>query len=443
MMDSTTLCLELDRIGEISGKKDKEAAVAELLEDSFASDVLKLMYDGRITFGIAEKTLKPLDHLEFGDESFDSVIPRQVTEARLAMVSEEVANTLHHLRMRELTGNEAREDLERLWQLLDAPSRELVRRILLGDARAGFTQNTINRAQPGAIFTFDCMLAHKFEPKRIKDWGRVVAEPKLDGMRALAVTDRATDSVTFYTRSGKEIPTMAHRGRALLDLLDDAQVYDDAVIDCELLSPTNSFNETISSARKGEGDSDVVTHCFDILPLPVFRGEGKSGVYEDRRKELERVVGVPAKHEAFQVVPRYFVQSEAEVATLYERVRERGLEGLIVKPLDHRYQRKRSRDWMKIKAEETADLVITDVYEGEYGTKNEGKLGGVKVDFNGVEVSVGGGWSDDDRRVIWANPDVALGRMIEVLYHEVTPDGSLRHPRFVRWRDDKQEQQAA
>ena len=39
--------------------------------------------------------------------------------------------------------------------------------------------------------------------------------------------------------------------------------------------------------------------------------------------------------------------------------------------------------------------------------------------------------------------DMGLGKtaislkVIEVKYHEVTPDGSLRHPRFYRWRDDK------
>ena len=28
-----------------------------------------------------------------------------------------------------------------------------------------------------------------------------------------------------------------------------------------------------------------------------------------------------------------------------------------------------------------------------------------------------------------------IGRLIEVKYHEITPDGSMRHPRFARVRD--------
>jgi DNA ligase-1 len=30
-----------------------------------------------------------------------------------------------------------------------------------------------------------------------------------------------------------------------------------------------------------------------------------------------------------------------------------------------------------------------------------------------------------------------LGRLLEVSFHEVTDDGSLRHPRAKKWRDDK------
>jgi ATP-dependent DNA ligase len=94
-------------------------------------------------------------------------------------------------------------------------------------------------------------------------------------------------------------------------------------------------------------------------------------------------------------------------------------------------------------------------------------MGGAIVWHKGVNVRVGGGWSSDDRDQLWEDwqhdaailgidPKVGfkpgyfisiatvhdrgfkfLGRMLEIEFNEVTPDGSLRHPRYVRFRDDK------
>ena len=87
---------------------------------------------------------------------------------------------------------------------------------------------------------------------------------------------------------------------------------------------------------------------------------------------------------------------------------------------------------MKIKAEETLDLYVTG---WEPGTgKYEGMIGALIVNHKGVPVNVGSGLSDTLRQ---EDPAEIVGRMIEVEYHEVTPDGSLRHPRFKRFRDDK------
>jgi len=94
---------------------------------------------------------------------------------------------------------------------------------------------------------------------------------------------------------------------------------------------------------------------------------------------------------------------------------------------------------MKIKAEESVDLVVKGAFEGE--GKYQGTLGGLLCDFKGVEVRVGGGYSDEERKEFWrlyqhdlkranAGEPLLLGTLIEVEFHEITPDGSLRHPRL-------------
>ena len=126
-----------------------------------------------------------------------------------------------------------------------------------------------------------------------------------------------------------------------------------------------------------------------------------------------------------------------QIESHYRTVLEAGYEGVVVKPLEYEYVDKRSFDWMKLKAINTIDARIVDIFEGT--GKYSSSAGGVIIQMPDSEVlvRVGSGFSDEQRDHIYADPDMFIGRMIEVKYHEVTPDGSLRHPRFYRWRDDK------
>ena len=90
---------------------------------------------------------------------------------------------------------------------------------------------------------------------------------------------------------------------------------------------------------------------------------------------------------------------------------------------------------MKLKAFHNVDLKIQRLIEGT--GKHSGKLGSVVVDYNGGEVQVGSGFSDELRELIWNQPCNFVGRIIEVRYQEETPDGSLRFPTFVCFRNDR------
>ena len=84
-------------------------------------------------------------------------------------------------------------------------------------------------------------------------------------------------------------------------------------------------------------------------------------------------------------------------------------------------------------------LEVTGYYEGK--DKFTGMLGGIIVDFNGVEVRVGGGYTEQQRKDLWEIRDQLLGRIAEVKYMELTNSNppSLRHPIFLRFRDYKSE----
>lgn len=446
-MNGSEVLAVLNEIAATSSRTGKEVILARHKNDPLFRKVLKAALDPFTTYGIAK-------------------MPQPAVTGRC-----DIANQpgffmfLEELAARKITGHTAAVALSNWQHNLDSANNELMRRIILRDLRCGITVKTVNKVIPGFIVTFECMLAHPFEEKRIKVWPQVV-EPKLDGVRTLAFVGRKDRFVKFFSRSGREYTTFDHLVHPIIVTADNAcmdgqgMFSHDFVLDGEIVS--GSFNKTVSEVRrKEEQATDAIFHIFDILPMSLFSDESDEvGKYLLRRAHLEIFLRYTPDNAPLVATPRYFVNSVSEIMEIYQKVRDRGLEGLIVKDPNHIYVRKRSHGWMKIKAQETIDVEVVDAFEGT--GKYEGKLGGLIVDVDGVRVRVGGGFTDEQRVEFWEtylddlrrqeeadfysrpNPEKhIIGRLIEVEYHEKTPDGSLRHPRFVRFRDDKPQEEAA
>ncbi|QIG69108.1 ATP-dependent DNA ligase protein [Rhizobium phage RHph_N1_15] len=212
-----------------------------------------------------------------------------------------------------------------------------------------------------------------------------------------------------------------------------------------------------------------VSEVRHVTQAPVFMTPTyEANSHEEIEQIYERLIN--------QTIANYIARGDAEVEaellkTLIDKQtgKPKGLEGAMVKTYDGAYEKKKSHTWQKIKPEETIDLFINGFFNGEENAENENRMGGAIVWHKGVNVRVGGGWSSEDRDQLWEDwqhdaailgidPKVGfkpgwsttfeaikrhahrfkfLGRMLEIEFNEVTPDGSLRHPRAVRFRDDK------
>ena len=140
-------------------------------------------------------------------------------------------------------------------------------------------------------------------------------------------------------------------------------------------------------------------------------------------------------HPHFIALPGlHVVNGVDEIMALHSEQLSAGGEGVIVKHPDALYEKKRSYGWLKVKDKQTVDVPVVGWFEGT--GKYKGKLGGLIVDVEGVEVRVGTGLSDALRDELWRESmDGGMEEhLVEVAYHEKTPDGSLRHPRFIRFR---------
>lgn len=101
---------------------------------------------------------------------------------------------------------------------------------------------------------------------------------------------------------------------------------------------------------------------------------------------------------------------------------------------------------IKIKRVLSFDLRVVDMMPGQ--GKHAGRMGAIVVDFGGKRLSVGTGFTDEQREVFWsstlARPDHPIvGKIVEVEAMDYSSDGLLREPRFKGVRFDKLEADAA
>lgn len=274
-----------------------------------------------------------------------------------------------------------------------------------------------------------CMLAQPYDEERVKEWP-VAVEPKLDGFRLLAEVNPVSEEVMLWSRSGKPFTSLEHLKKPLVRASRLAFGTSPVWFDGEVVS--NSFKETSSTVRrKYEQATDAIYHVFD-----AWR-RGREGKAEwIRRGEVCTMIRA-AQSQHVVTLTRSVAHNGQEVLACYKAARGMGYEGVIVKDTSAPYEFKRSYAWMKLKGYASEDLKIVGVFAGE--GKHKGRAGGIECIIGGEDcdniVRVGTGFTDMQREEIWTNREDVIGRIAEVGYHEKTPAGSLRHPRFVRFRD--------
>ncbi len=314
------------------------------------------------------------------------------------------------LHTRKVSGNNALEQVKIFLKNLAPEDAEIFKNILKKDQRCGIGASTINKAIPGLIPEFGAMLAKKYDPSRYQSG--LMMSLKYDGLRAIFKDGN------LYTRNGHKITGAQH----LTNIIPN-----NWSLDGELMIPDLHFQESSGLIRSDDNIPSAEYHVFDI-PESTMEFTRRYRLYQDCLARLN--------HPQIHVVKHVKVKSEEHIQAQFQKALDVGYEGLVIKPANHKYSAKRSWSWMKLKAEHSEDLPVVGFFEGE--GKYVGMLGGLIVQRkNGVLVRVGSGFSDSERSNIWQDQDSFINQIIEVAYHEITPDESLRHPVFKNFRWDK------
>lgn len=332
---------------------------------------------------------------------------------------------------RAITGNAAIEELKTAFSLVTEAEEKWMRKTLKKHIAIGLSTTTINKDFQGLIPTFDVSLAQKFDEKRVLKWNSMIVERKLDGIRCFCIVRNG--GVVMYARSGKPITNFIDSiGPSLISM-------GDGCYDGELMG--DDFVALMRQAyRKGDVETDkTFLALFDFCSLEEWDSKDSTTSYVDRLSTLyDRISTLDEGDNSVSYVEKETLSVAEDsdlVKVLHDKFVSEGFEGAMIKNPLAPYQFKRSFDIMKLKAFFDVDLKVDGLIEGR--GKHVGTLGAFVVYYHGVKVQVGSGLSDEIRSEVWDNKENYIGRTIEIRYQEITPDGSLRFPTFVCFRNDR------
>lgn len=321
----------------------------------------------------------------------------------------------------------------------------------------------------------------------IEKMEQVIVEPKYDGIRIQihfinnseqSVCKAFTRNLEDVSHSLPELQDLKNRTNARSLILDaEAIGYDPQT--GELLP----FQQTITRRRKHGIDeaSSAVPIRFYIFDVLEVDGESKVEVSMRERKEVLK--DLIRENEVFQLTPFFITDKAEEIRRYHEEKLEEGLEGVVVKKVDGRYESGRKGwSWVKMKEEEgtsgklsdTLDLIVMGYFLGK-GKRASLGMGAILVGVRNEEkiltvAKIGTGMSDQmlaklaadcDQLKVEKKPDnyivpkdltpdfwVEPQMVVEIAADEITHSPlhsaklALRFPRLLKVRDDKAWSQA-
>ena len=313
--------------------------------------------------------------------------------------------------------------------------KDLIFNIIDRNLKTRSTASMINKVKPGLIPTFDVALAKAFDEKTQKKviWeDRWFVSRKLDGVRCLTVID-ANGEPKFFSRQGKEFLTLDNLKTDI-----KALGLKNTVLDGEVCIVDENGDEDFAGIIKEikRKDHTIATPfywMFDMLDMQDFNSKTSEVTFGQRIADLNalfstsKLIGVlEQKIGNDQVFSEMMAESKAG-----------GWEGLMLRK-DSTYKGKRSNEILKVKQMFDDEYIVVDLENDVHRVIVDGAeveeemLKNVIIEHKGNRVHVGSGFSHEQRRHYFANPNEILGKQITVQYFEESQsksgEYSLRFP---------------
>lgn len=415
-------------IQNTSSLNDKKAIITANKDNELFKKCLVFLLDGNVTTGIAEKKYDSLEARCFDWKHND--------------IGTEFCELMDYIKTHNTGRDEDVIQVQSWCYALDDEIKEFTRGMVTKKIKLGIDVKGVNKAIPNLIPTWDVQQAYPLDDKNMpKDGEWFALSQKLNGNNNGVLDGKC------ISRQGKEFTGMEHIIADINKLSFKDMFFNGELIRKNEDNLSDDVNFQIGTGVINSDDADktcIKFVIYEMLPKEEFlNGESKL-TYKQRRKTYLDPLAEEISElglENIEVVSLVYEGTDkSKIQELLDRANESGWEGLMLNK-DTKWKNKRNNGILKVKSFLHADLLCTDVVEGD--GKYKGTLGLIKCNYKGFDLGVGSGFTDFQRDYYWNHRDEIVGKIVQIKYKGETKNKqgglSVQFPIFEVVRIDKAE----
>lgn len=419
----------LKEIKNTASLNDKKAIIVANKENELFKKCLVFLLDKNIVTGISSKKLNK------------KVYPSSELAPYYISSHSSFEQVMDYLKKNN-TGKD--DDIYEIQAFLSGneEEREFYEQMITKKFRLGIDVKGVNKAIPNLIPAWEVQQAYPLDDKNMpkkNEW--FALSQKLNGNNNGVLDGKC------ISRQGKEFSGMKHIIEDINKLSFKDMFFNGELIrkNIDNLPDDENFQIGTGIINSDETDKTCIKFViYEMFPKEEFLlGQSKLTYKQRRESYLEplakEIYELGLEH--IEVVPIIYAGTEqSKIQEWLNKADESGWEGCMLNK-DTVWKNKRNNGILKVKSFKHADVLCTDIIEGE--GKFKGTLGMIKCDYKGYELGVGSGFTDEQRHYYWNNREKIVNKIVQIKYKGETKNKqgglSVQFPIFQCVREDKNE----
>lgn len=412
------LFIKLEKLQNISGTNDKKKFIKENRNNQLFLDTLEFLLNPYKITNISKKKINKKVR----------VIDNQLKDL----------NEFYDYLINKSTGKDRDISIIQAFIREHGEFREQLEGLACKSMRLGVQGKLVNQALGyNLIPQFSPMLGDSYFKNENKVKGKFILTTKLDGTRILLLKENG--KAKAMSRQGQII-------EGLDDIIQDVEEmnFNNGVLDGELIAEGNfvdsaeMYKETMKRSRIKGKKKGLKVMVYDYIEnINNFHNGIDNTPCIERKSSVENLIKQSNCKHIEYLEPLYVGDDKEEIIKQLKIAEKNNDEGIMLNTYHGKYECKRSKELLKCKLFKDADVLVTDVLEGE--GRLEGVLGKIEIKFKykgKVYINyVGSGFSDEERNYYWKNKDKLIGKVITINYFEISKNKQGSYGlRFGTWK---------